>query len=165
MSLNNISDKILDSENKNYNNKDKKRFIFTPFECINYSKFDEMRKKLEHFYNELPKPSKEKTKNENEILKKGFFNSLEMILIEISLIKDEKVKITKIDEVFKWFKKKLSSFQKIKMDFKTSQCHFEKYLVLDNYKKSETNDLNKVPFVLEKENGSLIEEDDNSKER
>ncbi len=148
----NKSAKNHEINSKDEMNKNTKKFIFNPFECINFSKFDEMRKKLENFYIEITDSIKDNNKIDNENINKGFYNSLEKLLTEISLIKDEKLRIAKIDEVYKWFKKKVSSFQKIKVDFKASKSHFEKYPVLDIYKRSG-------------ENGILIDHFDNENER
>jgi len=137
MSLNDIPPKTVDSNSKSEMHKLNRKFEFTPFECINYSKFDEMRKKLDFFYNEISNSLTDKTIIDNENVKKGFFKSLEVLLVEISLIKDEKLRITKIDEVFNWFKKKVSLSQKVKIDFKSSKKKFEKYVVPKNYKKLE----------------------------
>lgn len=166
MSNNNKSPKIHESNSKNEANKDTKKFNFKAFECINYSKFDEMRRQLDNFYIELTNSIKEgNTKIENENVKKGFFNSLESLLIEISQIKDEKLRITKIDDVFKWFKRKVSSFQNIKIDFKTSKSKFQKYPVSESYKKSDNHEAINIQNAFEKENKSPIEENDPVKER
>jgi len=164
MSNNNLSTNIYENNSNHEISKDVKKFIFNSFECINYSKFDEMRKKFDSFNLELINSIKNSIKIDNENVKKGFFTSLENLLVEISLIKDEKLRIIKIDEVFKWFKRKISSFQNIKLDFK-SKSEFEKYPLLENYKKSETYDARKNQNAMEKENKIIIKELDNPKER
>jgi len=144
---------IQDNDKK----EEKKRFEFIPFECINYSKFDEMKRKLESFYSELHKSTTDNIKIENENVKKSVFSSLEKLLTEITLIKEEKLKILKIDEVFKWFKRKLSSFHDIKIDFKAARKHIEKFSVPDSYKKPDNNEREKVLKTLNLDNKRTME--------
>lgn len=165
MSINNLTSKLQENSAQCELNKKFSKFHFNPFECINYSKFDEMRKKLDNFNLELINSIKENNKIENENVKKGFFTSLHSLLIEISLIKDEKMRIIKIEEVFKWFKKKISSFQNVKINFKSSNRLFEKYSVPESYKKSDFNEEGKIHNILDKNKKTFIENVEYPKEK
>lgn len=121
---------------------EKRKFNFIPFETINYSKFDEMRKLLDDYFFQLYKSVKLNTKIEGETFKKTFFSSLENLLIQITLIKDQKLKTGKIDDVYKWFTRKWNFYLNTsKIDRKTKKTHFEKYPLPEQYKKNDNTDL------------------------
>ena len=157
---------IYSNQSEKSENIVKRKFLFKPFECVNYSKFDEMVKTLDNYYLELNKFLTEIIKIDKDSYKKTLFNSLENLLIEIYFSKDEKFKITKIDDVYKWFKRKMLFFQNFKeINKMTAKINFEKYPILESYKKCEVYEAQKYPTVFEKENRTDIKELTNSKER
>lgn len=132
--INEINEEEMLQEKKRQENR---KFIYTPFEAINYSKFDEMRIHLDEYFTLLFKSVKDNLKFEGESFKKTFFNSLENLLIQICLIKDQNLKVTKIDDVYKWYNKKWKFHLNIsKIDKKTTKMHYEKYPLPDTYKKT-----------------------------
>mgnify|MGYP000872793903 CR=1 FL=1 len=92
---------------------EKRKFNFIPFEIINFSKFDEMRKQLDEYFVEIYESLVEEKLIEGEGFKKSFFTSLENLLVQICLIKDEKIKVQKIDDVYKWYKNKMKLYSNI----------------------------------------------------
>jgi len=147
-SSNSIIIDVNDNEDELKEKEEKKRlqqrkFNFTPFEAINYSKFDEMRKYLDEYFTQLYKSVRDNSKIESEVFKKPFFSSLENLLIQICLLKDQKLKVNKIDDVYKWFNKKWKFHLNTKnIDRKTKKTHFEKYHLTENYKKNDYKEVN-----------------------
>jgi hypothetical protein len=143
-SINNIyEDEIKEDEEKKKNAK--RKFNFIPFDSINYFKFDEMRKQLDDYLMDLYKSIRDNSKIEGETFKKTFFNSLENLLIQISLLKDQKLRVTKIDDVYKWYNKKWKFYLDTNnIDKRTKKTIFEKYPLPETYKKTAHWDVNNI---------------------
>lgn len=121
---------------------EERKFNFTPFEATNYSKFDEMRKELDNHFSQVYASVKDNLKIEGEAFKKPFFNSLENLLIQICLVKDQKLKVNKINDVYKWFNKRWKFHLNIsKIDKRTKSTTYEKYPLPETYKQKEKTDI------------------------
>ena len=85
-----------EKENIQYNNKEeekfnpekkleRRKFNFAPFETINYSKFDEMRKQLDDYFLEIYECAKDDKKIEGEGFKKMTVILLEKTNVNMNL--------------------------------------------------------------------------------
>jgi hypothetical protein len=147
-----------------------KKLIYPPFECINFSKFDEMHRNFESFYKELDNNLEENIndtevvkKLENKVALKAFYVTLEKLLKEIFLIKEDILRIRKIDDIYRWYKNKVSNFKTEKIVIKNSKNQSEKFPVSNNYKKIETDESPKFQPELEKEKKKNLEENEITK--
>jgi len=129
---------------------EKRKFNFTPFETINYSKFDEMRKHLDNYFIEFYEFLTENKQIEGEGFKKSFFKSLENLLVQICLIKDQKIKVQKIDDIYKWYKNKIkllnnisSNPDKKNKNFEQLQNQAEKKEIININNDNDNDNMNK----------------------
>jgi hypothetical protein len=162
-----FKDKSLNNEDKENIIQEKKiekrKFNFAPFETINYSKFDEMKKHLDNYFIELYEFLTENKEIEGEGFKKSFFSSLENLLVQICLIKDQKIKVQKIDDVYKWYKNKIKLLNNITYnpDKKNKNINFEQLKNQNQVEKKENNNINKDNINKEIQE----QEDDNLKNK
>jgi hypothetical protein len=129
---------------------EKRRIINKFYKHIDNKSFLEMKRTLDEYYLELEEGIRENKKVENENFKKHFFSSLEDLLNNVALIKEESKIDQRIEDVFKWFKKRKAFFQNIStITARTSNNTYEKFPDFDPSKKSNYYEAGEYPLFFE----------------
>lgn len=129
---------------------ERRKIINKNFESINNQKFKEMKDLLDNYHIELDKGIRENSKIENENFKKHFFSSLENLLNQVAMIKNDKTKSERIDDVFIWFNKRIQFFKDLNtINARTSKNIYEKYPEVDTNKKSNYYEAGEYPLFFE----------------
>jgi len=92
---------------------EKRKTINQHFDTIVNPKFSYMRESLDFYHLEIEKGLRENIKIENENFKKHFFSSLENLLTQVSLIKNEKNRNDRIDDILVWYNKRIQFFKDV----------------------------------------------------
>ncbi len=129
---------------------ERRKIINRNYESINNPKFSEMKDLLENYHLEVEKGIRENIKVQNENFKKHFFSSLENLLIQSSMIKNEKTKFERIDDIYVWFNKRSQFFHDLNtINARTSKGIYEKYPDVDVTKKSNYYEAGEYPLFFE----------------
>jgi hypothetical protein len=114
--------------------------------------FSEMKFRLGIYKTEQLKAVTENLPIMNETFKKNFYTSLENLLIQISLIKDPKLRDSKIETVHKWFKVKLTFFNDLNtITARTDRNVYENHPDVGNHVKSDFYLAENYPRNFERE--------------
>lgn len=114
--------------------------------------FNEMKYRLNIYKEEQIKSIKENKRIENDNFKKNFYTSLENLLNQISNLRDKKLKASKIEVVFKWFKVKMTFFNDLNTITKrTDKNVYENYPNLDTNVKSDYYEAGNYPTNFERD--------------
>jgi len=129
---------------------ERRNIINKNYESISNPKFAEMKDLLDNYHLEVEKGIRENLKIENENFKKHFFSSLENLLIQVALIKNDKTKTERIDEIFVWFNKRIQFFRDLgSINARTSKSIYEKYPEVDKINKSNYYEAGQYPLFFE----------------
>lgn len=135
---------------KRENIMEKRKIINRFYDTIDNKLFEEMKKSLDQYHIEMEEGIRENKKVENENFKKHFFGSLENLLNQIALIKEEGKIDQRINDVYKWFKKRKAFFQDISsITSRTSKNLYEKFPDFDVSVKDNYYEAGEYPLFFE----------------
>ncbi len=139
--------------------KEKRKTINPYFDEVTNPKFLEMRKLLESYNIEIERGIRENKKIENENFKKHFFGSLENLMNQVVMIKNEKTKSQRIDDIFNWHVKRIQFFRDVNtIKERTSKNNYEIYPEIDNKNiKRNTYEAGEYPLFFESNNRTQID--------
>jgi len=138
--------------------KEKKKIMNSQYEDITNPKFLEMKGLLEKYNIEIEKGIRENKKIENENFKKHFFSSLENLLNQVSMIKNDQTKAQRIDDIFNWHNKRIQFFKDINsIKERTSKNIYERYPDIDKNKKSNYYEAGEYPLFFESKNRTELD--------
>ena len=129
---------------------DKRKIINQFYNKINNRNFQIMKESLDSYHQEIELGIRENKQIENENFKKHFYSSLENLLNQVSIIKDTRKLESRIEDVFKWFNKRGTFFQRISsITRRTSKNLDEKFPEVDNAIKSNYYEAGEYPLFFE----------------
>jgi len=129
---------------------ERRKIINKNYETINNPKFNEMKDLLDNYHLEVDKGIRENLKIENENFKKHFFSSLENLMNQVAMIKNDITKTERIDDIFIWFNKRIQFFKDLNsINARTSKNIYEKYPDVDLNKKSKYYEAGEYPLFFE----------------
>jgi len=137
---------------------EKRKTINQHFDTIVNPKFSYMRESLDFYHLEIEKGLRENIKIENENFKKHFFSSLENLLTQVSLIKNEKNRNDRIDDILVWYNKRIQFFKDVNtIKERTSKNIWENVPEVDKIKKSSYYEAKEYPLFFESKHRTEVE--------
>lgn len=132
---------------------EKRKVINNFYAKVENKNFREMKTNLDEYHLEIEEGIRDNKKVENENFKKHFYGSLENLLNQVALIKENGKMEKRINDVYRWFTKRKAFFKNIStIKSRTSKNLYENFPDFDYSKKSNYYEAGEYPRFFEKEN-------------
>ena len=120
-------------------------------------KYIEIKEAIKIYHTELSESIMNGKKLDNEKFQMTFFRSLENLIQQLDLIKDEPEKSSKIIKIYAWYMQRFSFFNDLNpINKRSAKIYFETIPNISAIKKSEIFEARNYPIEFERDNRTEI---------